>query len=430
MSKKQFFYSLLTLLSLLSSASAVTLPEVIRQAVNTQPKVLSQRYDVIASKYQLRQSYLKYLPTIDVAAGRGPEVSQNSSTQASDGGSERLIRQEFSATIDQVIFDGFFRASLVKERKANLEVSREQLRSIRNAVALGTAEAYQDVLRARAVVAIYQDSIKSHKETLDSSVKRVKSGAGGRAEVHLASSRLQLAQSKLQDALSALDAANNKYQEYTGSLPPAVMEPPIVPATVIPKDFETVWQTSSTENPSLRSAEDRVAAAEARLKQTKSNFMPTVSLNGADNRNNELEGVPGPNNSASIMLRVKYNVFAGGTQVEQYKTDHANYIRAQFDLEATHRELYNTVSTTWDALQVTTTRMPYLQGYQEQAQNVFLDYQKEYQVGQRSLFDVLNAENEYYSARVNYLTGYNEWLDNHYRLLAMMGKLDTALNGQ
>ncbi|MBX9704814.1 MAG: TolC family protein, partial [Gammaproteobacteria bacterium] len=349
---------------------------------------------------------------------------------ASDGGSVRLMRQEFSATLDQVIFDGFFRSSLVKERQANLELSREQLRSIRNAIALGTAEAYQDVLKARAVVAIYQDSIKSHQKTLSASIKRVKSGAGGRSEVHLAASRLQLAQSKLQDALSALDAANNKYQEYTGSLPPAVMEPPVVPATAIPKDFETVWQTSANENPSLLSAQEKVAAAEARLKETKAVFMPTVSLDGADNRNNELEGVPGPNDSASIMLRVKYNLFAGGTQVEQYKTDHANYIRAQFDLEATHRELYDTVSTTWDALQVTTTRMPYLQGYQDQSHNVFLDYSKEYRVGQRSLFDVLNAENEYYSARVNYLTGYNEWLDNHYRLLAIMGKLDTAFNGQ
>lgn len=427
MFKKQFISALLVLSSLVGSATAVTLPEVIRQAVNTQPKVLSQRYDVIASKYQLRQAYLKYLPTIDLSAGRGPEVSDNSSTEAATGGSERLIRKEFSVTMDQVIFDGFFRSSLVKERKANEAISKEQLRSIRNAVALGTAEAYQDVLKARAVVAIYQESIKSHQATLDASIKRVKSGAGGRSEVHLAASRMQLAQSKLQDAMNALDEANNKYQEYTGSLPPAVMEPPLVPATAIPKDFETIWQTSSAENPSLLSAQEKVVAAEARLKQTKASFMPTMSLDAADNRNNELEGVPGPNDSANIMLRVKYNIFSGGTQVEQYKTDHANYIRAQFDLEATHRELYDTVSTTWDALQVTTTRMPYLQGYQDQAYNVFLDYKREYKVGQRSLFDVLNAENEYYNARINYLTGYNEWLDNHYRLLAMMGKLDTAL---
>ncbi|MBX9705341.1 MAG: hypothetical protein K5Q00_03720, partial [Gammaproteobacteria bacterium] len=80
MFKKQFLYSLLVLLSLLGSASAVTLPEVIRQAVNTQPKVLSERYDVIASKYQLRQAYLKYLPTIDLAAARGPESTLNSTT--------------------------------------------------------------------------------------------------------------------------------------------------------------------------------------------------------------------------------------------------------------------------------------------------------------------------------------------------------------
>ena len=65
-----------------------------------------------------------------------------------------------------------------------------------------------------------------------------------------------------------------------------------------------------------------------------------------------------------------------------------------------------------------------MNNYQLQAREVWRNYVKEHEAGTRGLFDLLNAENEYYNARVSYEEGLTDWIINHYRVLVEMGSLD------
>lgn len=404
------------------SATHDDLSVIVSHVLDTQPKILAEKLQVISQRHQLTRSYLAYLPEIDIDGAVGPEKTNNSSTRAATGGWESLTRKEFGIALDETIFSGFLRLAQISKNKAELYVSKNRLEATRNAIALATAEAYINILRSRRIIKIYKNSIMSYRKTLYYSERRVTAGAAGKAEIHLARSRLALAQSRLVNAYIDLDTAINRYRELTNENPaPTFGEPPL---PTLPRSFKSFFNIVKINNPNLRQAMQQINIADATRRESRASFLPTVKLKGDFSRDDELNGVPGSNNSESILLSVQYNVFSGGKDYESYKSDVAELEKAQFSYLAAYREIYSDVHTLWKTLKESKIRLNYLNNYQLQAREVWRNYVKEHEAGTRGLFDLLNAENEYYNARVSYEEGLTDWIINHYRVLVEMGSLD------
>ncbi|MEW6691087.1 MAG: TolC family protein, partial [Pseudomonadota bacterium] len=81
----------------------------------------------------------------------------------------------------------------------------------------------------------------------------------------------------------------------------------------------------------------------------------------------------------------------------------------------------------WQGLRAGRERMPNLAMHARSSAQVVEAYRKQFQIGQRSLLDLLNSEAERYGAQAAVLNGvYTVSADEH-RLLAAMGKLVAAL---
>jgi adhesin transport system outer membrane protein len=416
----------LPLLLLVCSAEAATLPQVIKPLLDNQPQILEQKYAVIAADAQKTQAYLGFLPSLDVEASIGPEASNNSATRPINGDNDvQLTRKESSIILSETVFNGFFRTALIAERKANYKSANARLALVKNAVALATAQAYLAVMNARQIIEIYQASVASYEKTTEFAKKRVAGGAAGKAEYSLALSRLQLAKSRLENAEQALTQAENQYRDLVGEFPQQHLTLPSPALRQIPPSWDTVLTIIKNNSPELTSAQEDTLAVKEKAKQVASAFYPNISLNGSITNDNELNGVRGKTYSANVLLTVKYNLFAGGRDYQQYKTAKANYRRAEYSLENLSRNIYDAAFTTWKSLKRSANSVTYLESYRDNAQQVWLNYQKEYLANARSLFDLLSAENEYYSAKIAYINERNQWILNTYRLLSEMGELDT-----
>jgi adhesin transport system outer membrane protein len=417
---------LLPLLLLTCSSEAATLPQVIKPLLNNQPKILEQKYAVIATEHQERQAYLQYLPSLDVEGSIGPEASNNNTTRTINGDNNvYLTRKEFGIVLSETVFDGFFRTALIAERKANLHSANARLALVKNAVVLATAEAYLAVMNARQIITIYQSSVTSYEKTTQLAKKRVSGGAAGKAEYNLALSRLKLAKSRLEESQQALAQANSQYKNLVGTFPDKNLTLPTPALKQIPPSWDAVLTIVKNNNPELISAQQATEASKAKVEQDASVFYPNVSINGSITNDNDLNGAPGKIHSANILLTIRYNLFAGGRNYQQYKTAKANYRRAEYSLEDLSRSIYDSALTTWQSLTHSANNVNYLQAYRDNAEQVWINYEKEYQANSRSLFDLLSAENEYYNAKIAYINARNQWILNTYRLLSEMGKLDT-----
>ena len=126
-------------------------------------------------------------------------------------------------------------------------------------------------------------------------------------------------------------------------------------------------------------------------------------------------------------LQRKYKRFMGGSgemsieevlskcisRIEKHELIHMN----------TKRNIENIVATSFELYLINQARYVDLVQHRESSFEVYESYQKEFDLGTRSLFDLLNAQIEFYNARVGETQGVFDIYTDIYRLLASTGEL-------
>jgi adhesin transport system outer membrane protein len=91
------------------------------------------------------------------------------------------------------------------------------------------------------------------------------------------------------------------------------------------------------------------------------------------------------------------------------------------------REAFESLDKAWNARTVTNDRIKSLIRDVEAGRKVIAAYSKEYELGQRSLLDLLTAESQYFNSSVSLVSARGVAVFADYQLLAVMGKLLTYL---
>lgn len=401
-------------------AYSMTLQDAVNQTLTSHPDILSAQEEQGAAKSDVSQAKGGWLPSFDVEAGIGHENTNNPATRATSGGDVNFTRQESNFVIRQLLFDGGNVSNQVREAKANYKTRVFQVSETEQLLGFQAAEAYLNVLRARELVTIAQFDVKAHEDLFQKVQKRLKAGAGRKSELQLADSRLALSMSELDRELGGLHDANDTYIKLVGSAPPKQLSMPKPPKNM-PHSLQQAQQLAMQINPTVKATDMQIAANQAAKGVAKSTFLPTFTLDVSQSYNNNLDGVKGYNNEKLEMVRMTYNVFNGGS--DKAAVDAATYrvAAAQHDSATTRRDTNENVALSWNNLQANLNRIPPLQTHVTQSYNVWQAYEKQFQLGQRTLFDLLNAQSEYYDARAALTDAEYSVRVARYRLLAAIG---------
>jgi adhesin transport system outer membrane protein len=133
------------------------------------------------------------------------------------------------------------------------------------------------------------------------------------------------------------------------------------------------------------------------------------------------------NNDAYAMLRLKYNLYNGGTDKARVAERRIQEMEASEIMNRTRRQVEESTRLSWNSLLTSSDRLPKLKAHADATEQTRDAYAKQFNIGQRTLLDLLDSENELYTARSNYIDGQYVELFARYRLLADMGKLVEAL---
>lgn len=231
--------------------------------------------------------------------------------------------------------------------------------------------------------------------------------------------------------------AKAQYVKVVESEPVDLIQP-VPDADMLPKDLSSSLNDAQQNHPILKSAANDIRAAENERSSVQSNYYPQVSLELSGNWNNDIGGedgvsnlasqnVGGHNNDLLAMVRVKYNLFAGGRDLAReketaYKLGEAKEIR-----QRAQREVVEGVNLAWNAYEMLAPQKEYIRDHVVAAKDTQSAYAQQFNLGQRSLLDLLDTENELFEARKDYLqTEYDEIIAK-YRVLNATGRLLDSL---
>lgn len=422
--------SVLVTVALAGPAAAQSLDDTVRAALRSNPDVLIARDDRRIAESERRQAEGGYYPLLDLRGATGIEQSSTPSLRNQSGTDPVLWRNESGVTLRQNLFDGFTTDGEVSRGKAREAAAGERARVSANTIALAAIEAHLEVLRNRELVRVAQDNVDSHQEIVSRARARAGLdesqptpdrpaglGRGDTSELPRAEGRLLAARAGLEQARGRLRDAEATFARVVG-VRPSVLSPVAPLRADLPKNEEEAFNRATERSPAIRAANKDIEAAQGELQTADGRFMPRVDLEVGANRNKNIDGVTGMNNDATAMMVLRYNLYAGGADVARRRAALERISRAKNALTQTRRNLEQETQLSWNALTTALDRLPVLQEQVRQSGLAREAYRTQFEVGRKTVNDLLDAEIDYSSGTSGLVTGELTARFAEYRLLA------------
>ncbi|WP_246029037.1 TolC family outer membrane protein [Parashewanella tropica] len=423
-------------------AQGQSLEQAVAHTLDTNPdiRIAYNRFKV--REEQKDQSWSGFLPNVELTAGYGYESTNSPSTRRDasvDGDREGLYRGEAGITIRQMLFDGFYSSSDVKRTIHEMNAEQWSLFATAENTALDVTKVYIGYIHAKSVVELSEKNLETHKEIFDQIQQRTKSGLGSVADLSQITGRLARANANLIAAKNNLLDAKAQFIRVVKQQPENLVLP-VADMDMIPKTLPESLNAATQNHPILKAALNDINAAEYERDATQSNYYPKFELELAGNLNNDLNGedgitgravfkrdIGGHNKNYSAMIKMRYNLYAGGKDLAREKESAYKISEAKSLRERAHREVVEGVHLAWNALELLAPQKGYIRQHVEAAKQTQIAYVQQFSLGQRSLLDLLDTENELFESRKSYLQTELDELIAKYRVLNSTGRLLDSL---
>ena len=407
-----------------SSVAHATLKEIAQKAVLNSPEVTTKWHNYKAADEEVGVARGGFFPRVDVTAGQGNEtLKQPIGNTGLVYDRKNYTRTSYAASLNQMLFDGFATFNEVRRLdKAKLVRYYELLDASEN-VALEASRAYLDVLRYRFLNDLAEDNYVQHKATFDQLMRRTQSGVGRRVDLEQAGSRLALAEVNLTTEAANLHDVTARYQRLVNSLPPAVVFPPALVSTGIPGNAKLMLETLHKKNPALLSAIENIEAAQYDLYARRAAYSPKLDFRARTDNIDTYQGVPGDRVNNVAELVVTYNIFNGGSDRAREKQYMERRNLAIDMREKACRDTRQTALIAFNDVQRLREQSSFLSLQVSLLEKTRDAYRDQYNIGQRTLLDLLDTENELLSARRSAINADSDLTLAYLRTYAGMGTL-------
>lgn len=407
--------------------SAVTLQEAISVAMQSNPEIIQAQMNKEAIEFERKQAQGLYMPRIDLEGSAGVRRLENRTRRTLGIADNELYPLELSLGAEWAVLDfGRRRGELLRQAA---RVDGASLRVVERSefIALQIARQYLDVLLHQRVLAASQDNALFHQTLVTDLGTGVDQGSISVADRQQAEERLQSALVRQEEASQDLDAAVITLRRLTGLDIRDVTVPPNLASAMAPSLDAAVGLTR-TNNPLVREAMADVDAANALAASAEGDLYPTVGLEVRGRIGDDIDGFQGETNDVQARAVLRWNIWDGGINRAKLQEMIRRSSQARYRLHQMQREAEEDVRTAWSRLQSQGQIIEALTRQSQVSDDLLLSYRSQFNVGRRSLLDVLDAQNTRYNTQVRLETARFSQLFAQYQALASTNDFIDALS--
>lgn len=412
------------------AADVSTLSGAVEEAVMRNPEVVARYHVMTATSEEVKVARGGLYPRLDLRGYIGSETLEQRD-MSPGAGPDRWDTYNVDGgalTLRQLLFDGFATSKEVKRLKYAKRVRYYELLATAEDAALEATRAYLDVVKYRKLLDLARDNYATHKEVYEHVRQRVEAGVGRGVDLEQAGGRLALAESNLVTEAANLHDVSARFERIVGQQPPDPLQDPASFNGKLPTADE-LTQGAFRQAPEMNAALENIRAARAELKSKKGAYWPTLALQAsvAHDRNSDNLAFTDRETRGRLELLLNYNLFNGGSdraRVRQYNEK----LYESYDLrDKVCRDLRQTTRIAWNDTMKLQDQLQFQDQHQLATAKARDAYRKQFDIGQRTLLDLLDSENELYDARRTYLISEADLEIAHARVLAPTGHLLESL---
>jgi len=406
-------------------AGAETLKQALLSAYRKNPQLEAERANLRATDESVTQARANHRPSVAFTA--------NASAQRANGSTDRPVTfypegtsypAGYGVSINQKIFRGFRTRNATNEAEANVLAGRETLRANEQTILLSSITAFMDVVRDSAIVKLRDNNVRVLSRDLKATQDRFSVGEVTRTDVAQSRARRAQAVSDLELARANLKSSRANYEQVIG-YPPSALTEPKPPRNLIPKTLAEARRRAERENPSVLTAIYLEQAAFYNVKKISGELLPTFEIDAAYSNDYTGGGESTTTQQEAGIVTGKltvplYQRGAVSSRVRQAKHQHMQAIKL---VEQARNEAREAAITAWAQLNASRAQFRSTTSQVEANRIALSGVREEEKVGQRTLLDVLDAEQELLNSQVALVSNRRDLIVNSYRVISATGRL-------
>ena len=406
------------------ASQAENLLQIYQQARLTNPDLRSSAADRDAAFEKINEARSPLLPQL----GLGADYTYTSGYR--DSSDTHSNTTSGSLQLTQTIFDmSKWRALTLQEKNAGIQDVTYQ--TAQQNLMLNTATAYFNVLRAIDSLSYIEAQKQSIYRQLDQTTQRFNVGLVAITDVQNARAQYDNVLANEVAARNALDNALETLRQVTGNYYPTLASLNIDRfRTDKPQPVNALLKEAESRNLNLLSARLSQDLAREQIRYYESGHMPTLGLNASTNLSNNKYGGSRAVQSDSITgnnqvgLSFSLPLYQGGLVNSQVKQAQYAFVSASEQLESAHRSTVQTVRSSFNNINASISSIDAYKQAVVSAQSSLDAMEAGYQVGTRTIVDVLDATTTLYNAKQQLSDARYDYLINQLNIKSALGTLN------
>ena len=407
-----------------SPASADTMENALRRAYQNNPQLNAQRALVRATDENVPQALAGYRPkvsgTLSAGVGYADQLVDGSLGKKDEHGDQSPHAVGVTAT--QTLYNGNQTANKVRSAESQVFGAREGLRLMEQSVLLSAATIYMDYLRDAAILEVQRSNTKVLELTLRQTRDRYSAGLVTPTDV--AQSEAQLAAAKSQElaAESTLTTTRANFRRIIGNEPSNLKAASPVDR-FLPATVKGAVELALRQNPNVTAAMYGVDVSFLNVKINEGALLPTLTVQASVSKAWDPSIATINQFAAAATAQVNVPVYQGGMEYSLIRQSKETLEQQRLTLEQVRDQARADLMTAWGQLIAGKAQVAAAQSQVDASELAYLGTTKEAQVGQRTVIDILNAQQTVVNARVALVTAQHDRVVASYAVLNAIGRL-------
>jgi len=407
----------------IGSAQAQSLEEALAKAYHENPRLEAQRARLRATDEGVPQALSGWRPEVQLFGSAGRQRTRQNLTPQSDTRSIRTLSLE----VRQNLYNGGSTQAGIAGAEADVMAGRSRLETTEQDILFETVTAYMDVVRDQAVLDLNEGNERRLRRQLEATQDRFDVGEVTRTDVAQAESRLSRATSDKIRAGGNLEVSRAAYERVVGA-PPGRLEQPLG-LVDLPGSRGQAVDEAMTNNPNVSASVYDYRSARRAIERESGDLLPDVDVVGEASHSRKALSTDSERNQLSLTAELTVPIYQQGFQSSEIREAKQLARQALDTLEESRRAATQDATSAWETYRSNLAEIEAIREEVRAAEIALEGVEQEAGVGQRTVLDVLDAEQELLDARVSLVEAERNLLVARYDLrLATGGMTARALD--
>jgi outer membrane protein len=411
-----------------------SLMDIYHQALAHDPTLASALSANKAAQEIIEQGKALYRPVVNFNAGANASNTDIKFTgtgfnQFKNEGRQNFEGYNYGVVASQPIYR---KQNLVQIEQSKTQVSQadKQYHLSQQDLILRTTQAYFDVLIAQDKI----DLIGAQKTAILSQLDQAKAtfevGTATITDVNEAQARYDLIVAQEIAAVNEHQIAKRAVEAITGEVPDKLATAKSdIQVVQLSQNMQDWQQVALQNNLNIQIQQDTLKFAEQEVERTQAGHLPTLDAVASYSKNYTNGGTSGVGNdldNTAIGLQLQIPLYQGGAISSLARQAVLNKQKAQDDIDIARRQTDLETQRAYFNLNSSIAQVKALEQALISSQSQLDSTKLGYEVGVRTSVDVLNAQQQFYSAKRDLLQARYNYLVNIIRLKAASGLVSEA----